>query len=355
MSIDRSDFGYLPDGRPVGLFALSNRTGMTVKITDYGGIVTELHMPDRHGATGDVVLGFDNLGQYLQPSNPYFGAVIGRVANRIAHGSFTIDGKVYQVTVNTPPNTLHGGKVGFDKKLWNASPEPGSAPHDGDALELSLVSPDGDEGFPGRLQVSVVYTLSAARNELQIDYSATTDKPTPVNLTNHSYFNLCGAGNGTVRDHVLTLSADAFTPVGDGMIPTGEIASVAGTPMDFRRPTPIGQRINKVPGASPGGYDHNYVLLPRAEPLKNAMARVFEPTSGRVLEVFTTEPGCQLYTGNFLDGAITGIGGRYAKHGALCLETQQFPDAVNHPNFPSVILRPGQTYRQTTIWRFSTE
>jgi aldose 1-epimerase len=338
MSIERSDFGQLPDGRRAQLFTLRNGRGMTVKITNYGGIVTELHVPDRNGKVGNVVLGFDSLAPYLQPTNPYFGAIIGRVTNRIAHGRFMIDGRSYQVTTNTPPNTLHGGKFGFDKKLWDASAE--------DSLKLTYLSRDGEEGFPGALRVAVVYTLRDQENALQIDYTATTDQPTPVNLTNHSYFNLRGPGNGTVLDHVLTLSADAYTPVDQGLIPTGQIVSVAGTPMDFRQPTAIGQRIEQVPG----GYDHNYVLKPGP-----VAARVHEPTTGRMLEVVSSEPGCQLYTGNFLDGAVSGIGGRYVKHGAFCLETQHFPDVENHPNFPSIILRPGEKYHQTTTYRFSTQ
>jgi aldose 1-epimerase len=338
MNIEPSDFGRLPDGRPVELFTLRNRHGMTAKITNYGGIITELHVPDRNGKPGNIVLGFDNLGQYLQPNNPYFGAIVGRVANRIADGCFTIDGRTYQVTTNTPPNTLHGGKRGFDKKLWTATAN--------ESLTLTYVSPDGEEGFPGNLNVTVVYSLLQDETGLQINYTATTDQPTPVNLTNHSYVNLKGPGSGTVLDHVLMLSADRYTPVDEGLIPTGEIAPVAGTTMDFRQPTRIGQRIDQVPG----GYDHNYVLN------KNEVAaRVHEPTTGRVLEVTTSQPGCQLYTGNFLDGAISGLGGRYEKHGAFCLETQHFPNSVNHPTFPSTILRLGHTYRQTTTYRFSTE
>jgi aldose 1-epimerase len=251
------------------------------------------------------------------------------------------------VTTNTPPNTLHGGKFGFDKKLWATSTPT-------DRLELTYTSPDGEEGFPGTLRATVTYALGTSKNELQIDYAASTDKPTPVNLTNHSYFNLRGPGSGTVVDHVVTLSADSYTPVNEGMIPTGEIASVEGSPMDFRTPTRIGARIDQVPGGPPGGYDHNYVLSPR-DPMTGIVARVHEPTNGRVLEVITTEPGCQFYTGNFLDGTVSGIGGTYVKRGAFCLETQGFPDAMNHPNFPPVILRPGQTYRQTTIYRFSTQ
>jgi aldose 1-epimerase len=339
MSIERSNFGRLPDGRAVELFTLRNRHGMTAKIINYGGIVTELHVPDRNGKPGNIVLGFDNLAQYLQPNNPYFGAIIGRVANRIAHGRFTIDGKTCQVTVNTPPNTLHGGKSGFDKKVWSARTTD-------DSLTLTYASPDGEEGFPGTLKATVAYSLAADQNLLHIDYTAKTDKSTPVNLTNHSYFNLQGPGGGAILDHVLMISADAYTPVDEGLIPTGQIAAVAGTPMDFRQPTRIGQRIDRVSG----GYDHNYVLNNSA-----IGARVHEPTTGRALELATTQPGCQLYTGNFLDGTINGIGGKYQKHGAFCLETQHFPDSVNHPNFPSTILHPGQTYRQTAIYRFSTQ
>ena len=340
MSIERSEFGRLPDGRVVERFTLRNRHGMTTKISNYGGIITELHVPDRNGKPDNIVLGFDNLRQYLQPSNPYFGAIIGRVANRIAHGRFTLDGRNFQIATNTPPNTLHGGRAGFDKKLWSVQiPDPA-------CIQLTYESADGEEGFPGTLRASVTYRLEDAFAALRIDYAATTDKPTPVNLTNHSYFNLGGAGRGTVLDHVLMLSADAYTPVDAEMIPTGEIRPVASTPMDFREPMRIGDRIEQVPG----GYDHNYVLNGSA-----IAARVHDPTTGRVLEVTTTAPGCKRHTDNVLDGSITGIGGRDSRHGALFLETQHFPDSVNHPNFPSTILRPGQTYRQTTTYRFSTE
>lgn len=349
-TIEKKPFGKTADGAAVDLYILSNRHGMQAKIVTYGGIITELQVPDKNGKLGDVVLGFDRLEDYLK-GHPYFGAICGRVANRIAKGKFSIDGKEYTLAKNNGPNALHGGKKGFDKVIWKA--EPHGAGDDHIDLVLSYVSPDGEEGYPGKLSVTVTYRLTAD-DELRIDYKATTDKATPVNLTQHSYFNLAGPASGDVLGHELMIAADQYTPVDDTLIPTGEIKPVKATPLDFTRPTPIGARIAQLKG-EPGGYDHNYVLRGGGKSLALA-ARVVEPKTGRIMEMHTTEPGVQLYTGNFLDGTLKGRGGVvYRKHHGLCLEAQHFPDSVNRPNFPTVILRPGQTYSQTTIYRFSTQ
>ncbi len=345
--IDKMNFGKTPDGTPVELYVLKNGALM-VKVMTYGAIVTEIIAPDRDGKEGDVVLGFDNLEGYLG-GHPYFGAAVGRFANRIAGAKFSLDGKDYTLAVNNGPNSLHGGTKGFDKVVWKAEEVPGPDP----AVRFTYHSPDGEEGYPGNLDVAVTYTVTKA-NELRIDYKATTDKATPVNLTNHSYFNLGGPASGTILDHELTLAADKYTPANETLVPTGELAPVAGTPLDFTKATPIGRRIKDIK-AEPVGYDHNFVL--RGDGSKPAFAaRVRDPKSGRVLEVFTTEPGIQFYTGNFLDGSNKGKGGvAYKQHGAFCLEAQHFPDSVNQPNFPSTILRPGQVYTQTTVYRFSSE
>lgn len=341
--VQRSSFGTLPDGTAVAMFTLTNVNGLVARISDYGTILTELHVPDRSGKLGDIVLGFDNLDQYLK-GHPYFGATVGRVANRIAKGQFTLDGKTYRLALNNGPNHLHGGLKGFDKVVWEAEPQSGAA------VRFSYASPDGQEGYPGQVQVTVLMTLSDG-NELSIDYAAVSDKPTPVNLTNHSYFNLAGRGN--VLRHELTIAADYFTPKNQDSIPTGEIKPVKGTPMDFTKAHPIGARFSQLE-EKPVGYDHNFVINGGEKGLALA-ARVLEPTTGRAMEVWTTEPGVQLYTSNYLDGSLTGKKGIvYSQHAALCLETQHFPDSVNHPNFPSTILRPGQTYRQTTVHRFTT-
>ncbi len=343
------DFGKTPDGTAVDQYELSNGR-MTVKVITYGAIVTEIHVPDREGKRADVVLGFDTLEGYLG-DHPYFGAIVGRFANRIARGRFTLDGREYTLAVNNGPNSLHGGLKGFDKKVWAA--EDVSGP-DGPAIRLSYLSPDGEEGYPGNLTVRVTYTLTAD-NGLKIDYKATTDQATPINLTNHSYFNLAGPASGKILDHELMLAADRYTPVDETLIPTGEIRPVEGTPLDFTKPTAIGARINEI-GGDPTGYDHNYVLRGGSAKTPALAARVVEPESGRVLEAFTTEPGMQFYTGNFLDGSIRGKGGVvYGQHQAFCLEAQHFPDSVHHANFPSSILRPGEEYTQTTIYKFSTQ
>lgn len=346
--IRKMPFGKTGDGTPVHLYVLTNARGAVAKVMTYGAILTELHVPDRSGAMDDVVLGFDNLQQYLD-GHPFFGATTGRVANRIAKGRFTLDGKTYKLAVNNGPNHLHGGIRGFDKRMWKAAAAgtPGSP-----AVKFTRRSADGEEGYPGNLEVTVTYTLTH-RNELRIDYLATTDKPTPVNLTHHSYFNLLGTRGGDVLNHELMLAADRYTPGDKTLIPTGQIAPVKGTPLDFRKATRIGARIAQV-GGEPTGYDHNFVLNGGGKSLALA-ARVYEPTTGRVMEILTDEPGVQFYTGNFLDGTLAGKGSVvYTKHAGFCLEAQHFPDSVNHPNFPSTILRPGQTYRQSTVHRFST-
>jgi aldose 1-epimerase len=341
--VEVSSFGNLPDGTAVQLFTLTNSAGLIAKITNYGTIITELHVPDRSGNNGDVVLGFDNLAQYLK-GHPSFGCTVGRVANRIAKGRFTLDGKTYTLAINNGPNHLHGGLKGFDKALWTAEPQAGAA------VRFTYTSADGEEGYPGKLDVTVQMALTD-KNELAIEYTAVGDKPTPVNLTNHSYFNL--AGQGDVLNHELVIAADNFTPKDENSIPTGEIKPVRGTPMDFTQPHAVGSRFNELK-ERPVGYDHNFVLNGGGKSLAVA-ARVFEPKSGRVLELFTTEPGVQLYTANYLDGSLTGKRGQvYRQHSGLCLETQHFPDSVNHPEFPSIILRPGHTYRQTTVHKFST-
>jgi aldose 1-epimerase len=345
--LEQQDWGKLPDGTAVKLYTLTNRKGMVAKITSYGAILTELHVPDRNGKAENIVLGFDNLDQYLK-GHPGFGATIGRVANRIANARFTLDGLEYKLAANNGPHHLHGGSKGFDKVVWEAQPVQTSGPEV--AIQFNYLSKDGEENYPGNLSVTVVYTLTDD-NELRIDYTAKTDKATPVNLTNHSYFNL--AGSGDVLGHELMLAADRYTPVDDGLIPTGEIASVNGTALDFTKPMVIGARLEQLK-PKPGGYDHNYVLNGGGRSLALA-ARVQEPKTGRVMEVHTTEPGMQLYTANFLDGKLSGVGGAvYKKHSGLCLETQHFPDSVNHPNFPSMILRPDQTYRTTTVFKFKT-
>jgi aldose 1-epimerase len=346
--VTKTDFGKA-DGKSVELYTLTNAKGMKATVMTYGATLTGLWVPDRDGKLADVVLGFDDLQGYFK-GHPFFGSTVGRVANRIAKGKFTLDGKDYKLFVNNGPNTLHGGQKGFDKQIWTAAPVPGKG---GPAVKFTYTSPDGEEGYPGKLTASVTYTLTND-NELRLDYEATTDKATPVNLTNHSYFNLAGQGTATILGHELTLEADKYTPPDDTLIPTGEIKTVKGTPLDFTTPHTIGERIDQLKG-DPRGYDHNFVLNSGGKKLASA-ARVREPKSGRVMEVLTTEPGVQLYTSNFLDGKLKGKGGvAYPQYGALCLETQHFPDSVNHTNFPSTILRPGETFRSTTVYRFSAK
>lgn len=352
--ITKERFGKTELNEEVEIYTLVNRNGLRAKVTTFGAMLTELHAPDRTGKLGDITLGFDNLQQYLN-GHPYFGVTTGRVANRIANAQFTLNGRVYNLAANTPPNSLHGGDRGLDKRIWKAV----EAPHElGPAIRFSYLSPDGEEGYPGNLWIVVTYTLTN-NDELRIDYEATTDKDTPINLTNHAYWNLTDGGASSILDHELELFADYYTPVDATMIPTGEIAPVKDTPMDFTQPTAIGARIGMLPGNpannDPGGYDHNYALRAGEDSALRLIARAYAPQSGRVMEIETTEPGVQLYTGNFLDGTLTGKNDAvYEQRHAFCLEAQHFPNSINQANFPNTVLRPGQTYRQTTIHRFST-
>jgi aldose 1-epimerase len=352
-SINVKPFGKLSDGQAADLYTLTNKNGAVAKISNYGGIVTSLTMPDRNGKFSDVVLGFDSLGKYVKDS-PYFGALIGRYGNRIAKGKFSLDGSNYQLATNNIGNALHGGIKGFDKVVWTAAPK---VTAQGPSLKLTYVSKDGEEGYPGTLKVTATYTLTN-KNELKLVYSATTDKDTVVNLTHHSYFNLAGQGNGTILDHVLTLDSSRYTPVDKTLIPTGKIATVKGTPLDFRKPTPIGARIDAKDEQLKfaGGYDHNFVADKLVPGTLTRIAKVEEPKSGRVMEVFSTEPAVQFYAGNFLDGKIKGKGGKvYVRRGGFCLEPQHYPDSPNHKNFPTTELKPGQTYKNTIVYHFSTE
>ena len=348
--VTKQVWGKTAAGEAVDLYTLTNATGASVQVATLGGTVVSVKVPDKTGALGDVVLGFDSLDGYLGP-HPFFGVLVGRYGNRIGNARFALDGKTYTLAKNNGVNSLHGGLKGFDKYVWKtrevASP-------DGLAIELTHVSPDGDEGFPGTLSATVRYTWTDA-NALRIDYTATTDKPTVINLTNHSYFNLSAGAAATVLDHTLQLAADKFTPVDKGLIPTGELRPVAGTPFDFAKPRRVGEQIDKDDEQIKfgGGYDHNFVLRQPANGTMRLAARVAEPTSGRIMEVTTTEPGVQFYTGNFLDGSVKGRGGKpYVKRSGLCLETQHYPDSPNRPDFPSVVLRPGQTYKTSTQYTF---
>ena len=343
-------FGLAPDGARVNLYTLRNNKGAEVGICNYGGLVIFLKVPDRHGKFADVVLGYDNLPDYIKDT-PYFGALIGRYGNRIAKGKFTLDGKEYTLAVNNGPNALHGGLKGFDKVVWEAR---FLATHAGPSLELVYVSKDGEEGYPGTLSVKAIYTLTED-NALMLDYVATTDKDTVLNLTHHSYFNL--AGKGDILNHQVMMPADKFTPVDVNLIPTGELKPVDGSPFDFRTPTAIGARIGQEDEQLKfgGGYDHNWVINKPMGQL-GLMARVYEPTSGRVMEVWSTDPGLQFYSGNFLDGKNKGKGGWVYKYrNGFCMEPQHYPDSPNQPNFPSVVLKPGQTYRNTIIYKFSVQ
>jgi aldose 1-epimerase len=351
-TVKRDKYGTTPDGHEVDSYTLSNSHGVEVQVINFGGIITSILVPDSNGKMADVALGFDNLDGYLE-NKPYFGAIVGRYANRIANGKFTLDGKEYTLAKNNGPNSLHGGTKGFNKVLWQAEPfRRGQS----EGVTLSYLSRDGEEGYPGNLKVKVTYTLTD-KNELVIDYEATTDKATPINLTNHSYFNLSGEGSGDVLAHELQLNADSFTPVDQNLIPTGEMKPVKGTPMDFTHPTAIGARINDQYEQLiiAHGYDHNFVINRKNDKLQFA-ARVRDPKSGRVLEVYTTQPGIQLYTGNFLDGTVVGKHGHaYKQRAAFCLETQHYPDSPNHANFPSTILRPGQVFHSQTVFKFSAQ
>ncbi len=349
-NVTRQVYGKLDDGREVALYTLTNSLGMKVCISAFGAAVTSLWVPDRGGKPADVVLGYDSLEGYRRDSS-YFGAIVGRYGNRIAKGKFKLDGLEYQLSVNDGENHLHGGKVGFDKALWEATPLAGDFAA---ALALTLVSGDGDQGYPGTVKLTVIYTLTE-RNELRIDYEGTTDKTTVLNPTHHSYFNLSGSFSSPILDHILMIAADAITPVDKGLIPNGKLMVVTGTPMDFRKPTAIGARISEPfeQLAFGKGYDHNWVLN-RHDGKVREVAELYEPRSGRLLTIATDQPGLQLYSGNFLDGKARGKGTDFQYRTGLCLETQGFPDSPNHPSFPSTTLRPGQTYRQTTIYRFAT-
>ena len=347
-NMTRAPFGKTADGQAVDAFTLKNANGIEVQAITYGGIITSLKVPDRNGAIGDIVLGFDSIDGYLK-GHPFFGAIIGRYGNRIAKGKFSIDKQEYTLATNNGPNHLHGGARGFDKHVWQAEILTENS------LRLSRVSPDGEEGYPGNLQVEVIYSLTNY-NELIVDYTATTDLPTHVNLTQHSYFNLAGSG-ADILGHELMIDADRYTPVTSELIPTGELAAVAGTPFDFRTPAAIGARINAPhPQIKNGqGYDHNWVLNREGTALELA-ARVLEPSSGRTMEVATTEPGMQFYAGNFLDGTIVGKGGaKYGRRSGFCLETQHYPDSPNQPDFPSTLLRPGSTYTSRTVFKFGIQ
>jgi len=345
MSASKESFGKTPDGRQVDLYTLTNVNGLRARITNYGAILVSLEVPDRDGKLADITLGFDTLDGYLT-SHPYFGATVGRYANRIGGAKFVLEGVTYELAANNGPNHLHGGIKGFDKVIWNAEQ---IETEDEVGVKMTYLSKDGEEGYPGNLACIVTYTLTKD-DELRISYEAETDKATVLNLTNHSYWNLAGQGSGDILGHELMLKADKYTVVDEGLIPTGEIRSVKDSPMDFTEPMTIGSRIAQVAG----GYDHNYVLNSGGGSLA-LCARVYEPTSGRVMEIRTTEPGVQLYTGNFLDGSITGKSGKvYKKHYGFCLETQHFPDSPNKPDFPSVVLNPGQKYATVTVHKFYT-
>ncbi len=352
MPMEKAPWGRTADGEAVELFTLRNSKGVVVRIATYGATVVSIEVPDRQGKSGDVVLGFDGLDGYLGP-HPHFGGAIGRYGNRIANGRFFLGGALCVLARNNGENHLHGGVLGFDRKVWAARDASSAA---GPAVELSCLGKDGEEGYPGNLAAKVTYTLTDA-SELRLDYDATTDKDTVVNLTNHSYFNLAGPGAGDVLGHVLTLHASRITAVREGLIPTGELRPVEGTPFDFRKATAIGARIGAGDGqlALAGGYDHNFVVDGEGGTLRPA-ARVVDPASGRVMEVLTTEPGVQFYTANHLDGSVRGKGGRgYARRSAFCLETQHYPDSPNQPSFPSTTLKAGGRYRTSTVFRFSTE
>ena len=351
-AVTRAPFGKLKDESAVEVFTLTNAKGVEVRAITYGGIIQSWKVPDKAGKLADVVLGFDTIDGY-QTDHPFFGAIIGRYGNRIGNAQFSLDGRTYKLAANNGPNNLHGGARGFDKQLWTGEIVKSDR---GQAVAFSRTSPDGEEGFPGTLKVRVTYILTD-QNGLIVEYEASTDKATPVNLTQHSYFNLAGEGSGTILDHQLMINAERYTPVNDTLIPTGELAPVAGTAFDFRKPTRIGDRIDQpdVQLKNGKGYDHNWVLNHEQSGLQLA-ARVFEPKSGRTLEITTSEPGLQFYAGNFLDGTIKGKQGHvYGHRSGFCLETQHFPDSPNKPSFPSTILKPGQQYRTTTVFTFAAQ
>jgi aldose 1-epimerase len=350
LNLKRSNFQKTIDGKKTNLYKLRNKNGMEVAIMNYGARIVGILAPDKNGHFGDIILGYDSLGGYLHGNNNYFGAIIGRYANRIAGGKFTLDGKQYTLPINDGPNTLHGGTKGFDSRVWDAKQL------NDQNLLLTYDSKDGEEGFPGNLKLQVLYTLRSD-NSLRISYHAITDKPTVVNFTNHSYFNLGGPGSGKITNEILMINADKFTPTDSTQIPTGKIKSVKGTPFDFNQPTRIGKRINEDNQQLKfaHGYDDNWILN-KPKPGKLALAaKLYDPDNGRGITVFTTEPGIQVYTGNFLDGSTSGIGGTYNYRGAVTLETQHYPDSPNHPNFPSTVLKPGQIFNSITIFKFTTQ
>jgi aldose 1-epimerase len=347
--VKKVSFGKTADGKAVDEFILKNAGGASVSIITYGATVTKVEVPDKKGTISDVVLGFSDMAGYEDANNPYFGATIGRVANRIAKGTYTVDGKTYHCAINNSPNSLHGGLKGYDKRVWDA--EEVTSP-DGPCVKFSLTDPDGTEGFPGTVKATVTFTFTD-KNVLHIEYSATTDKATPINLTNHSYWNLQDAGKTKIDGHLLKAYADKYLPVDDTQIPTGELAPVKGTPIDFTTTKAMGKDIEKMAG-EPAGYDHNLVLNSQDGTLAKAV-EVYEPKTGRVMEVWTTEPGLQFYSGNFLAGKVKGkYGVTYEKHNAFAFEAQDFPDAINHPKFPSCLLKPGETYHQVTEYHFGT-
>lgn len=345
MSIEKESFGKTSDGKEVFLYTLTNANGLKATITTYGGIMTSLHVPDSSGKSGDILLGYNDLEGNVNDSS-YLGALIGRYGNRIAKGKFTLDGTEYTLATNNGPNHLHGGVKGFNKVVWDGQ---AIEQDGGPGLKLTYTSPDGEEGYPGNLTCTVIYTLTND-NELKISYEAQTDKPTVVNLTQHNYYNLAGYDSGDILDHVLTINADGYTVPDETLIPTGEIRPVEGTPFDFTELAAIGKRIEQVEG----GYDHNYVIN-RSDDSLTFAARVHEPNTGRVMEVYTTEPGIQFYSGNFLDGTAKGKGATFNKHNAFCLESQHYPDSPNRPEFPSTVLRPGEKYTSLTVYKFSTK
>jgi aldose 1-epimerase len=348
MTVTKEEFGSSKEGEIVERYTLTNSNGLVAKVCTYGAILTELHVPDREGKLDDVVLGFKDLESYLK-GHPHLGATTGRYANRIAKGEFELDGLKYPLAINNGPNHLHGGLKGIDKVIWEAKEIKSSV---GPAVQLFYMSPDGEEGYPGNLGITVTYTLTE-EDELHVDYVCDTDKATPVNLTNHSYWNLAGENSGSVLNHQLKVNADQYTPVDSDLIPTGECISVDGTVLDFRVPIALGNRFESI-ATDPVGYDNNYVLNQSTPGKLEFAAELTDPSSGRVMLVFTTEPAIQIYTGNFLDGTLQGKGGRaYQQHDAVCLEAQHYPDSPNQPSFPSTILRPGERYLQTTIHKFS--
>ncbi|MEX0585914.1 MAG: aldose epimerase family protein [Pirellulales bacterium] len=344
-SVTEKPYGKTRDGQSVTEYTLTNPNGITVKLLNYGALVSSIQTPDKNGKPGEITLGFNDFAGW-EKNGPYFGVTTGRYCNRIAKGKFTLDGKEYTLATNNGENHLHGGVTGFNRRLWSGKMVRADA---GAAIEFTYLSKDGEEGYPGNLNTTVVYTLTP-NNELRIDYKAATDKPTHVNLTNHSYFNLAGRGSGEVLKHEIMIQGSRYLPVDDGGIPTGELAPVKGTPMDLTKPTAIGEKIKEVVGGH-GGYDHCYVLDKSAAGKLELAARVHDPKSGRVMEILTTEPGIQFYTGNFLDGTADVAGNK--QHGGFCLETQHYPDSPNQPSFPTTALRPGETFRSTTVHRFS--